>query len=132
MMASLRELGLSPRVVALCEATDAVVLAAQSLRSARQANSYTFMADLRRLCDAVAAWELALAVAQLDSDTNGFDRSQRWEGGDSCEQSSRNPQVHTERWACRPSSGGSQPQDKGESAPPAPAQPTGSAKQSRE
>lgn len=120
MIASLRELGLSLAVVALCEATDAVVLAAQSLRSARRANSYTVMTDLRRLDDAVAVWEAALAAAQLDSDVNGFDRSQRWEGGDSSEQSDRSPQTHAERWACRPSSGGGQPKD--EAAPAAPAQ----------
>lgn len=83
MTAMLVELGLSQKVVALCHATDDVIFAAQALRAARLARSFTIVGELLRLDRAVALWESRLAECQLDSDTNGFDRSERWEGGES-------------------------------------------------
>lgn len=91
MIAALRELGLSPSYVRLCESVDGVLYAAQALRSAQFPPQFRIVGELHRLNAAVATWEAALAECQLDSDTNGFDRSQRWEGGDSFEQSSQQP-----------------------------------------
>jgi hypothetical protein len=117
----------SQSYIRLCDAIDEVLFAAQALRAAQYPPQFRVVTALHRLDAAVAAWEAAMVECHLDSDTNGFDRSQRWEGGEhSNEQSNRGPQVHAERWACRSSSGGGQPQDEAEPAAPSPAQRTGS------
>ncbi len=72
-----------PALKRLCDAVDEVLYAAQALRSAQHPPQFKVVPQLHRLNAAVAAWEVAVVECELDSDVNGFDRSQRWEGGES-------------------------------------------------
>jgi hypothetical protein len=125
------EHGLPEELARLVGLTDEIMVAAEWVcNSYRARNGYTvpLSVNLRSLDDALCRWNGHVAALRLNSDVNGFDRSQRWEGGEhSNEQSNRGPQVHAERWACRPSTGGGQPQDEAEPAAPSQAQRTGSA-----
>jgi hypothetical protein len=124
------EHGLPEGLAKLVGLTDEVIVAAEWVcNSYRARGGYTvpLSVNLRSLDDALRRWNDHLAALRLNSDTNGFDRSQRWEGGEhSNEQSNRGPQTHAERWACRPSTGDGQPKDEAEPAAPAPAERTGS------
>jgi hypothetical protein len=77
----------SQSYIRLCDAIDEVLFAAQALRAAQYPPQFRVVTALHRLDAAVTAWEAAMVECKLDSDTNGFDRSQRCNGGDSSEQS---------------------------------------------
>jgi hypothetical protein len=84
------EHGLPEGLAKLVGLTDEVIVAAEWVcNSYRARGGYTvpLSVNLRSLDDALRRWNDHLASLRLNSDTNGFDRSQRCNGGDSSEQS---------------------------------------------
>jgi hypothetical protein len=84
------EHGLPDDLAHLVMLADEVIVAAEWVcNSYRARNGYTvpLSVNLRSLDDALRKWNGHVAALRLNSDTNGFDRSQRCNGGDSSEQS---------------------------------------------
>ena len=84
--AQLYDLALPPGVARLVLLTDEVMAAAECVcKSYRAAGGYTvpLSINLRRLDGAVREWQQCISALSLDSDVNGFDRSERYSNGQS-------------------------------------------------
>ena len=106
ILAGLSSLDLPVEVVRLYVLTDEVVAAAEMVvRSYRATGGCTvpLSVNLRRLDGAVREWQQHLRALSLDSDVNGFDRSEGYSNGQTQTASSGEgnggAQAPGERWA---------------------------------
>lgn len=115
MMVNLTDL-LPPQYAMLYHFTDQVVDAAVLVADSAQGGGYTpgLSMNLRRLEVAVREWRAHLALLRLDSDVNGFDRSEGYsngqtEVGDSGGEGGQRAQAQAERGAGGDASGERKP-----------------------